>query len=122
MLPILKAHVNEVVVTLTELTTISPAYYLFEFQNDSDKVKHYFTMPDTSAFTYRYNKFELEEGVTVTLPLGFGKYTVYAQSDPFNIDPENATEVVEVGKFNVTTDPEEIKAYDQQLKTYIIYG
>jgi len=102
------------VVTLWEKTTLTGTFeYLFEFQNDSTKVKYYCTIADTSTNVNRYDKFTFTEGVNDALngslilgQGGYYSYKIYQQTTIGNLDPNNANGVVETGKMKLidTTD------------------
>lgn len=89
--------------TLTEKTTIANPTYLFSMKSrQTDNIKN-FILADVSNYKDRYNKFEFTEGDTdaKTLEVGEHLYTIYAQSDPNNLNPANADEVVETGILKV---------------------
>ncbi len=102
---------NNIVVTLTEKTTLTGnTYYLFVLENDVTKDKTYFINDDLSTNEYRYNQFQLTlTGGTTTptggtisnLSKGNYNYTVYSQNDRSNLDPTNSYEVVERGRLRV---------------------
>jgi hypothetical protein len=106
MINIQKSTVNNIILTVTEKSTLSPAYYLFKFVYSSDynHIK-YFTCPDTSSYVDRYNQFmieensveDLEDGV-VSLLAGSWDYFIYEQSSATNLDPDNTGSLVEQGK------------------------
>lgn len=110
MIKINKASANIVVLTLKEKTTLTNPKYLFVFKNDQTNVESKFIAADTSSYTDRYNKFTITEKATnpnnligeVTLSLdGFYTYTIYEQTSSTNLNPANATGVVETGKVQV---------------------
>ena len=110
MIKINKAQANIVVLTLKEKTTLTNPKYLFVFKNDQTNVESKFIAADTSSYTDRYNKFTITEKATspnnligeVTLSLdGFYTYTIYEQTSSTNLNPANATGVVETGKVQV---------------------
>ncbi len=63
--------INDVVLTLREMTTISNPFYLFEFVSDDTNESKVFTASDVSTNKGRYNEFkiELSDG-TERLPKG----------------------------------------------------
>jgi hypothetical protein len=81
-------------------TMVATPYYLFEFINEFDieRVSRFFTTPDVSNSTNRYNKFILEEsdsgsdGNVDSLPInlvsGQYKYNVYRSDSPIDIDDD----------------------------------
>ena len=108
MIQIIKASVNQVAVTLTELSTLVNPYYLFEFQNDQDNTFQYFIGTDLSLFPERFNLFNIEEKLLpnpllgeVELELtGFYSYKIFEQLSSTNLNPalcDNLTPL-ELGK------------------------
>jgi hypothetical protein len=63
MLKILKDSTSILIVTVTELTTVSPVYYLFEFEHEQSFLKYYCILSNISLATERYDEFELVDGV-----------------------------------------------------------
>jgi hypothetical protein len=84
----LKNSTNNVVVTLTENSTVTNPIYLFMFTNQTSNVPYYFISTDTSSYKTRYNKFSVVEKLgantlngEVTLGFnGYYNYTVYQTS------------------------------------------
>lgn len=132
----LKNSTNNVVVTLTENSTVTNPIYLFLFTNQTSNVNYYFIGTDTSAYKTRYNKFSIVEKTSantlngeVTLGLkGYYNYKVYqtslvntsglttaADAVPF------ITKTVEVGVVDVVFDAITNTEYDVQDETNIIY-
>lgn len=114
MIQITKGSTNDVALTLTEKCTLTAPHYLFVFQSDETRDFYKFIAADTSAHTDRYNLFAIVETNTnpdpldgeIELPLvGFYKYTIYEQTSPTNLNPANATGIVEVGKVQVIDSP-----------------
>lgn len=126
MIYIIKNTVNNIILTLQESTSIVNPNYLFEFiyedditlsQYGTDIVSEiYFTTPDLSTSTLRYNKFEITEDdlgsttsgddIPLNLKNGQYKYVVYATSiiiDINNIDFNDFTQVEE-GRMVVNGD------------------
>lgn len=116
MIVINKAQANTVTVTLKEKTTITNAYYLWEFISKASGVKKYCIQPtDLSAYKDRYNQFVITEDSTpnnlageVTLSLtGEWMYNVYEQASSTSLDPIGKA-IVESGLVKVvgtaTTD------------------
>lgn len=95
---------NKVALTLSEATTLASPVYLFELINNQTFEKFYFIAQDTSSFTYRYNLFEivvktnpnpLEGEVDLTIGEEY-RCNIYEQLSTTNLDPANATGIVEV--------------------------
>ena len=124
--------VNNVVLTLNELTTIDTPYYLFQFISDDTNNHKIFTGIDISINKNRFNEFNIELTASsedllnsvVKLPLkGFYKYNVYSQVSSTNLDLNNITELVETGKVYVddTATSEKI-IYSGGNDNKIVYG
>lgn len=124
--------INRVVVTLKELTTISDPYYLFEFISDDTNVSKIFTTANLSTNVSRYDEFNIEltsstedllNGV-IKLPLkGFYKYNIYSQVSATNLDLDNVTELVEVGKVYINDTVNPVKTtYNGGQKTRTVYN
>jgi hypothetical protein len=63
MIYIEQGVVNQVVLTLTEVTTVPTPHYLFAFTNEFNTISsstQLFTTADTSLYPERYNLFVLE--------------------------------------------------------------
>lgn len=114
MIQITKNATNNIALTLTEKSTLTNPDYLFVFQSDETRDSYEFIAADTSTYTDRYNLFAIIETNStpdplageVELPLvGFYTYTIYEQNSATNLNPANATGVVEVGKVQVVDTP-----------------
>ena len=79
MIYIKKDEVNQIILTLTEVSTIPNPYYLFVFQNEMDKLSTPITFytADLSAYPERFNQFELDEPVDLELIKGQYTYSIY---------------------------------------------
>lgn len=94
MLTINVGETKHWIMTLTEKTTIQGANYLFEAFNKETNNYTYMILPaDLSQYSDRYNKYEITETSTptlpgqITLPKGDYVYRVYEQVSDTNIDP-----------------------------------
>jgi hypothetical protein len=101
MLQINKAETKFWYLTLSEKTTIANPKYLFSITQRQSNTTTNFILTDISAFTERYNKFNVTEGTTFDVDAGEFLYTVYAQTSTTNIDPNLADELVEQGLLKV---------------------
>ncbi len=79
MIYIKKDEVNQIILTLTEVSTIPNPYYLFVFQNEMDKLSAPITFytADSSAYPERFNQFLLDEPVDLELIKGQYTYSIY---------------------------------------------
>lgn len=125
-------NVNSVIFTLSEKTTIVNPYYLFEFISQDTNISKIFTAADISTSKARYNEFNIElttgaedllNGV-VNLPLkGFYDYKIYSQASDTNLDINNVSELVEVGRIYIEDTAQPIKeVYDAGQKTKTVYN
>jgi hypothetical protein len=133
-----KNYTNNVVVTLTENSTVSNPIYLFLFTNQTTNVNYYFIANDTSLFKDRYNSFIIIEGPCLPIDTlsgfvelglnGFYDYTIY-QTSLTNVDELDSandaipyiTKTVEVGIVDVVLTEQEIEEYEVQSNTNIVY-
>jgi hypothetical protein len=77
---------NKIVLTLTEVTTVTNPSYLFVFTNEFDTntgTQILFTAADTSSYPERYNLFNLVEPTDLSLVVGQYTYQIYEKSGPF---------------------------------------
>ena len=127
MLTIDKLSTNQLVLTLTEKSTIADPSYLFQFINDSSKVETLFNMQDLSGYQRRYNRFELIEtsgstspsGGTVTLDYGFGTYKVYESVTPTLSISGTTGLVLEEGKTFTNGYPSTFQSSTNLNTTYL---
>ena len=79
MIYIKKDEVNQIILTLTEVSTLPNPYYLFVFQNEMDLLSAPITFytADLSAYPERFNQFELDEPVDLELIKGQYTYQIY---------------------------------------------
>ena len=103
MLIINKNTTNTIAPTLYEKTTLSPVYYLLEFENKQTKEKSYCIPTELSTELQRYNKFIITDTSSpvplngeVNLKEGDYTYTFYEQSSSTNLDPTGLTSVEEM--------------------------
>jgi hypothetical protein len=113
------------ILTLTELASVSPLYYLFVFTHVTTKEVVAFVKSeadDESEYPQRYNQFTINAAtVFANKQPGEWHYKVYEQESSSNTDPAEAGSVLEYGKLILdrTTDFE-FTMYDQAqtFKTY----
>ena len=82
--------------TLTEKSTLSSPYFLFQFTSDITNDSIVFLASDLSNYTDRYNKFlitetsgtvNLSSGTIELNPTGTWTYRVFEQTSSSNLDP-----------------------------------
>jgi hypothetical protein len=130
---------NEVVVTLTEKSTLPNPIYLFKFVNQTSNFAYWFIASDTSQFKERYNKFNVTESVysnpndtlygTIELGLqGLYDYEIYQTTLTNLNDLDSAVDAipfidktVEVGLVDVVFAAENITKYQVETETNIVY-
>ena len=112
MILINKNSNNTMVMTLTEKSTLTNPYFLFNFVSDVTGNAVNFIATDLSNYTDRYNQFLITEtsgtnnytSGTITLsPEGTWTYKVYEQTSSTNLNPLLATNTspLEVGQVKV---------------------
>jgi hypothetical protein len=104
-----KGEENTFVLTLTENVSISNPTFLFKFtwEMSEDLASIYWVGADTSAYTNRYNLFNLEEGVDATFKIGQYKYQVFESVSPNPVDETGLTQIEE-GRMIVEGDSNSI--------------
>lgn len=130
MIKITKGQANTVVLTLTEKSTLTSPDYLFVFKSDQTEVEFIFIAADTSLYPERYNEFTITETANpdpldgeVELPnTKFYSYTIYEQNSATNLDPSQATGIVEVGKVEVFDTASTDNTYSPQSDINYTYG
>jgi len=104
-----KGEENTFVLTLTENVSISNPTFLFKFtwEMSEDLAPIYWVGADTSAYTNRYNLFNLEEGVDATFKIGQYKYQVFESVSSNPVDETGLTQIEE-GRMIVEGDSNSI--------------
>ena len=107
MILINKNTSNNLILTLTEKTTLVNPFYLFNFKSQQSKNEFNFICSDISTATTRYNKFILVEtgstsqnltaGVVSLTDSGWYDYKVYEQASSTNLELSLAGKIVEEG-------------------------
>jgi ABC-type molybdate transport system substrate-binding protein len=103
MIQLVKGINKNVVVTLTEFTTLSNAYYLFVFEHVTTKQVISFVLPmsaDLSTHQWRYNEFLIAASHFTSAPVGKYQYNIYEQASSSNTNPSGLT-MVEQGKMDL---------------------
>lgn len=121
MLKILKDSTSILIVTVTELTTVSPVYYLFEFEHEQSFLKYYCILDNISLATERYDEFELVDGVDLNFDYdGYYTYRIYQQISSTNLDPNLSDGLVEEGRAHVYVIDSPSNEYNENI-TFNIY-
>jgi hypothetical protein len=89
--------------TLFERSTLTQSYYTWKFVNKETNQTYLYYTNDTSSFPQYYNKFTFTNSFTMSgatagitnLPAGFYNYTVYEMVNPYDLNINNAVDVVE---------------------------
>jgi hypothetical protein len=125
MILINKNSSNEVVLTLSERTSITSPTYLFEFINDSTKQTKVFISQDLSINKERNNLFNIIETATevpltgrVSLTIGDWKYNIYQQASTTNLVVANASGLVENGRVEVKGIETDLNEFTGEQTTY----
>ena len=113
------------ILTLTELVSVSVLYYLFVFTHVTTKDIVAFVKAeadDDSDYPQRYNQFTVDAAaVFAGKQPGEWHYEVYEQGDADNLDPNNTNGLLEKGKLMLGRSTEfEFTMYEQstRYKTY----
>lgn len=131
MIVVNKNSTNNVILTLSEKTTLENVVYLFEVINDQSGEAKYFIAEDVSPNPVRFNEFNLIENATENLLngtfelqlTGFYTYNIYEQISTTNLDPLLATNLVETGKLEVPDNSSELTQYNgNQTQTIVFNG
>lgn len=87
MIYVAQNSTNKIVLTLTEVTTVTNPSYLFVFTNEynTGSTPILFTAADTSLYPERYNLFTLAEPTDLSLVVGQYTYEIYEKSGPFTL-------------------------------------
>jgi hypothetical protein len=116
MIYIEQGVINQIVLTLTEVTTVPTPHYLFAFTNEMNTTSstQLFTTADTSLYPERYNLFVLNEPVDITLLQGQFIYQIYQSSVPYVLPltiAQSTGVVIEEGRM-VVSGPVGTSIYD----------
>ena len=116
MIYIEQGVINQVVLTLTEVTTVPTPHYLFAFTNEFNTLSttQLFTTADTSLYPERYNLFILNEPVDIILKQGQFIYQIYQSSTPYVLPltiAQSTGVVIEEGRM-VVSGPVGTSIYD----------
>lgn len=113
MIYIEKGVVNQIILTLTEVSTLANPFYLFVFQNEMDQLSAPITFftADISTYPERFNQFELDEPVDIDFVKGQYTYSIYESTvNPPTIANSTGL-VIEEGRM-VVSGPPVVSIYD----------
>jgi hypothetical protein len=117
MLRLEKNQTANLIVTVTELTTISPANYLFQLIHEQSFLEYFCILPNISVSTERFDEFVITDGVDVMLDYdGFYTYNIYQQASSSNLDPLLSDGLVETGRLHVFTIDSPGQEYDNNIQ------
>ena len=120
MLRIERYQLNQLIVTVSELTTIPAPHYLFEFIEEQTQEAVYCILPNISTGIPRYDEFELTDGIEVTFPYaGFYTYKIYQQASAVNLDPALSAGLVEEGRAHVWEADSPASVYDYNVSNFV---
>ena len=116
----------ELILTLTELVTITEPFYLFVFTHVMTKDVVAFVMgevDDESNYPQRYNKFTIDASVVFAgKPTGEWHYEVYEQDNDTNTIPGAAGGVLEYGKLILNRSTEFEYSQYESTTSYKAYN
>ena len=122
MIQVKRGQANELILTVTEKTTIENAFYLFELIEDQTGESSFLILTKNSSATCRYDSFTLTEPTDFDFKRdGFWSYIVRQQTSDSNLDPLLAEGIVEEGRINVYSDSTSGIEYDNE-DTAKVYG
>ena len=102
-------QVQDLVLTLTELTTIENPVYLLVLTNDFNRKKSYLILEaNTSTNTQRYDRFLFDANSLADLDTGLYTYAVY-ESDVAVYDESGLGNPIETGKAKVIAPDEMVQ-------------
>jgi len=115
MLQFVKGQSKNIIVTVSDLTTLANTYYLFVFIHETTKEVINVIKPasaDLSSFKYRFNKFLFDSSIFANSSIGKYTYTIYEQlsSTNTNVTGLNA---VEFGKMDLNIASTPVNVFDE---------
>jgi hypothetical protein len=126
MIQLVKGQNKNVIITLTEKTTLVNGYYLFVFTHETTKATISFVKSfasDLSLYKYRFNEYLFDASLFNTATIGKYTYEVYEQTSPTNTNITGLNQV-ETGKMdlNVSTIPVDMFNEYSAPTTFTTYG
>lgn len=110
---------TRVTVTLYELSSnITNPNYTWKLVNKDTLAEKVFYQTDSSPYPYYFNYFTISvaspEGLTagvINIPAGQYQYYIYEMQNPYDLDLNNAIQLVENGILNVIGSQSDISTY-----------
>lgn len=126
MIQLIKGQSKDVIVTLTELTTLANVYYLFVFTHETTKAVINVIKAgssDLSSYKYRYNKFTFAAGLFSNALIGKYTYSVFEQLSSSNTNTTGLN-LIETGKMdlNVSATPTDVFNEYSEPTTFSTYA
>lgn len=117
-----KNGTTNLVVTVTELTTISSPEYVFEFEHEQSHQTVACILSDISTSSTRYNEFQVQDTVDVTFPYtGNYEYRIYEQAAGTGTTTTTGLNMVEKGRVYVYAADETKNEYSNDSLTDKVY-
>ena len=116
----------ELILTLTELVTITEPFYLFVFTHVANKDKVLFALfydEDQSEYPTRYNQFTINPStVFAGKQSGEWHYRVYQQETDSTIEPDSTDNLLEYGKLYLDRSTEFEYSQYESTTSYKAYN
>ena len=119
MLKLQRDQSSTLIVTVTELQTLTAPYWLFEFTHEQSFETVTCILDNISTGVARYDEFVLVDGVDLVFPYaGYYTYRIWEQESDTNLDPIQADNLCEEGRAEVV----EISVAPNEYDTEIIHN
>ena len=116
MLRIQRSQSSTLIVTVTELQTLTAPYWLFEFTHQQSFETVTCILENISTGIPRYDEFVIIDEVDLTFPYaGDYTYRIWEQESDSNLDPLQAHALCEEGLAKVLEDPAANNEYDTEI-------
>lgn len=125
----MQTGINTFIVTVSEKVTISNPYFLLRIVHDQTHQEFICLVADSSAYTDRYNRFQVLQGAAPD-PLdgeinitesGLFHYYIYEQTSSSNLDYTLTQGLLEVGKLTFTATYTSDNTYTGYPTTSTVY-
>ena len=124
MIYLTKGATSQIILTLKEKQTLSAPNYLFVFTHRGSNIEVKFVIlnaADTSSFKDRFNQFSIVTNTYFgTQDSGEWEYQIYEQTSTTNINPANATGLVETGIMRLNESTSFTYTKHQPNNTFIV--